>query len=94
MKQNSVKQSELSSSKMGHEIFFIIYILRAFDISVGIILMECYWTEAIICETRNYFNVGHPIVCYVYNHMLGLSDTAICWSNHFVIISVAFLMTM
>ena len=54
-----VKQSQLNSSKMGHEIFFlVIYLLRPFDISVGIILMECSLTATIVCETGNYFKCG------------------------------------
>jgi len=71
MNQKLLKQSQLSSSKMGHKIFFfkVIYILRPFDISVGIILMQCYLTEAIVCETTNYFNVGHPVVPSVCSHM-------------------------
>jgi len=69
MNQKLVRQSQLSSSKTGHEIVYsVIYVLRRFDISVGIILMECLLTDAIVCETRNYFNVGHPAVGYVYNH--------------------------
>jgi len=65
MNKELVTQSQLSSSKMGHEIFFlVIYSLRPFDISVGNILMECYLTEAITYETRNYFNMGHPVVHY------------------------------
>ena len=71
MNQKLVTQSQLSSSKMGHEFFFflVIYILGPYDISVGIIPMECYLTEIIVCESWNYFNVGDPVVRYVYNHV-------------------------
>jgi len=71
MNQKLVKQSQLSSSKMDHVNFFfvLIYILRTFGISVGIILVECCLTAIIVCETRNYFNLGHPVVRCVHNHV-------------------------
>jgi len=48
--------------------------------------MDCYLTEAIVCETRNYFNVGHPVVLCIQSHVRTvrhsyLMKKSLCYHN-------------
>jgi membrane-associated phospholipid phosphatase len=50
--------------------FLVICIQKPYGTLVCMILIECYLTAVSVCETRNYCNVGYPVVCYVNNQML------------------------
>jgi hypothetical protein len=69
MNQKSVKQLQISSRKIGDVTFFNL-LSKTIWYLVCIILIECYLTAIIVCETRNYCSVGHPVVCYVNNPMI------------------------